>query len=259
MSYVVTLRARAVAATKHLALSLFIAAAAALLIFNIWYPPPYGKLAGGFSLFSILMTVDIIMGPCLTFAVFNTAKPKSEIRRDIGIIVLLQLAALGYGVHSLMAARPIYLAYEGNRFRLVTMADIDPTSLDKALPSFQKIGYTGPQLIGTRLANVDDPELRDSIMQSLEGFHPSYRPERWVPYDSLRNNLLSDLFDLKKLIQKHPASTDDIRHALSQHGLTASTAGYLPLDVEKGTPVNWSVIVDRNTGQPVTYLPLDGW
>lgn len=251
-------KTRVIAATKHLALSLVIAALTALLIFNVWYPAPYGKLAGGFALFGILMTVDIIMGPCLTFAVFNTAKPKWEIRRDIFIIVLLQLAALGYGVHSLLAARPIYLAYEGNRFRLVTMADIDPKSLDKALP-FQKIGYTGPQLIGTRIADANDPELRESIMQSLEGFHPSYRPERWVPYDSLRSSLLSNLFDLKKLIHKHPTSADKIRNALSRHRLTETTAGYLPLDVEKGTPVNWSVIVDRKNGQPVEFLPLDGW
>ncbi|MDO5691413.1 MAG: TfpX/TfpZ family type IV pilin accessory protein [Pseudomonadota bacterium] len=247
------------AAFKHFWLSLLVAAVAAALVLGLWYPSPYGKLSGGFALFGLLVIVDVICGPLLTLVVFDLRKPRSELIRDIGIIVLIQVAALVYGFYSIAQARPIFLAYEGNRFRVVSMADIQVDELPRALPALRKISYIGPRLVGVKLLETDDAEYRDSIMLSMQGIHPAFRPERWVHYESQLVDLQAALRSISVLKTKHPIAIDSINEVLSRHDLTEQNAGYLPLTASKAHPSDWVVIVERSSGLPRAYLPLDGW
>lgn len=61
-------------AAVHLAFSLILAAVLAVLIFSVWYPYPYIFLSGGLSLFAILIAVDLVCGPVLTFVLFSSKK-----------------------------------------------------------------------------------------------------------------------------------------------------------------------------------------
>ncbi len=247
------------AALKHLGFSTLVAGLAAALVFGLWYPKPYGALAGGFTLFGLVIAVDVTCGPLLTMVVFDRRKPRRELMRDIGLIVVLQLSALAYGLYSVAQARPIYLAYEGNRFRVVSMADVDASKLPNALPQFRAPGYTGPRLVGAKLAEETDPNYKESIILSMQGLPPAFRPDRWVPYDSLLPQLKAELAPIATLKAKHPEAVAEIDAAMTQHRLTDETAGYLPLDAAKADPLNWVVIVARGTGQPMAFLPLDGW
>ena len=247
------------AALKHLGLSVLVAALAAALVFGLWYPSPYGTLAGGFALFGLIVAVDVVCGPLLTLVVFDRRKPRRELVRDIGIIVALQLAALLYGLYSVIQARPIYLAYEGNRFRVVSVADVDASKLSEALPEFRSFSYSGPRLIGAKLTEATDPNFKDSVLLSMAGLHPSFRPERWVPYESLRTQLLEALAPIATLKSKHPQALASIDEALTKQGLAEADAGYLPVDAFKADPPNWVAIVDRSSGMPKAFLPLDGW
>lgn len=246
-------------ALKHLGLSVAIAGVSAMLVFGLWYPPPYHLLAGGLSLFVILVAVDVISGPLLTLVVYDQRKPRAVMARDIAVIVLLQLLGLAYGLHSVAQARPVFLAHEGNRFRLVSAVDVDETQLPQAEPEFQVLGYRGPRLIGVKLADASDPEFQSSVMLSMQGLHPAFRPARWVPYASVVPEVKSALQSMATLKEKHPDAEAEIDRALANHALTSDSAGYLPLDAEKAEPVNWVVVVDRESGLPKTFLPLDGW
>ena len=84
------------ASSIHLGISLAIALLAALLVFGLWYPYPYREISGGRELFLILVAVDVILGPLMTLTIFNRSKPWPELRRDLAIVVLIQLAALVY-------------------------------------------------------------------------------------------------------------------------------------------------------------------
>lgn len=247
------------AAFKHLVGSVLVAMLCAGLVFGLWYPSPYGKVAGGFALFGIMVAVDVVCGPLLTLVVFNPKKPRSELVRDISLIVFVQLIALSYGLYSAAKARPVYLAYEGNRFRVVSMADIDTNKLAEALPEFRSPSYTGPKLIGAKLTEPTDPNFRESITLSMQGLHPSFRPVRWVKYETLIPQLQKSLQSISALKAKHPNETAQIDSVLATNSLTEKNAGYLPLDAEKANPANWIVIVERSSGQPKAFLPLDGW
>jgi hypothetical protein len=69
-----------------------------LLVFLVWYPNPYREISGGRELFLILVTVDVILGPLITLSIFNPVKAWKVLRRDLAIVGLIQLAALGYGM-----------------------------------------------------------------------------------------------------------------------------------------------------------------
>ena len=73
-------RSRLRAAGIHLVLSCLVAAFGALLVFAVWYPFPYRELSGGRDLFVLLVSVDVVIGPLITFAVFNRAKPAQQLR-----------------------------------------------------------------------------------------------------------------------------------------------------------------------------------
>ncbi len=64
---------------------------------------------------------------------------------------------------------------------------------------------------------------------------------------------------LAALKSKHPQALATIDGALAEHGLNDDSAGYLPLDADKADPPDWVVIVERATGLPRAFLPLDGW
>lgn len=66
------------ACSLHLLISVLIGLLAAFFVFSTWYPAPYAQLSGGLKLFFMILGVDIILGPLLTFIVFNPKKPKKK-------------------------------------------------------------------------------------------------------------------------------------------------------------------------------------
>ncbi len=84
------------AAAAHLGISLFIAGIVASVIYFVWYPPPYFTVSGGSNLMLLIMAVDVVLGPCLTLAVFRSGK--KGLKLDLTIIAFLQLVAFCYGL-----------------------------------------------------------------------------------------------------------------------------------------------------------------
>src|ERR1700676_2413613 len=73
----------------------------------------------------LMVCVDVVLGSTLTLIIANKNKPRRELVRDIGIIVVVQLCALIYGSVSLWSGRPLYYAFSENVLQLVQAYDID--------------------------------------------------------------------------------------------------------------------------------------
>ena len=138
------LRRRARAAGIHLLISLAVAALAAALVFGLWYPGAYRNLSGGRELFLLITTVDVILGPLLTFVVFDLRKGWPHVRRDLAIIGIIQLSALLYGLHTVYVARPVAMVFEVDRFRVITANDVHEPDLPKAKREYQSIAVDRP-------------------------------------------------------------------------------------------------------------------
>ncbi len=245
------------ASTKHFLFSLAVAVAIAALIFGFWYPNPYDELVGGQELFRIIILVDVICGPLLTLVIYNPKKPRIELFRDLGFVIFIQLAALGYGLYSLMQARPVWLAFEKDIFRVVSIPDLMPGTLEQAPQLLQKLSLTGPKPLGVRLAQGTDPDFLENVQQSMAGNHPAFRPDRWIPYENQIEKVIAASRPLTQLQTRHIDKSSLIEKKIRQLDKEADNLAYLPLATEN--PTTWVVLIDRITVQPLGYLPLDGW
>jgi hypothetical protein len=90
-----------------------------------WYRWPGWHLTDVTRVVFVMVCVDVVLGPTLTLIIANKNKPRRELVRDIGIIVVVQLCALIYGSVSLWSGRPLYYAFSENILQLVQAYDID--------------------------------------------------------------------------------------------------------------------------------------
>jgi len=238
----------------HLLVSLTAALAAAVLVFGIWFPGIYRSVAGGRELFFLITAVDVVLGPLLTFAVFNTQKSRSQLTRDLGVIGLLQMAALIYGLHAVFLARPVAMVFEVDRLRVVTAAQVYLPDLPQATPSFRTLPLTGPWLLSTRTPTVGS-EHNDALMMSLGGADRAERPLFWQPYGVAQAEVLRVARPVSALLAKYPTQAAQIKQRLAAVDLPLTAARFLPLTGRGG---DWVAIIDVNA-QPVHYLPVDGF
>src|SRR5512137_2835497 len=116
------------AASIHFGISVVIATALFAAMLLVWYPHPYFHAAGGQKLLLLLIGVDVVIGPLLTLIVFDPRK--KNLKMDLAVIVALQLAALVYGATIMFNARPVFVAFAGDRFELVEANAIAAADLE---------------------------------------------------------------------------------------------------------------------------------
>jgi hypothetical protein len=130
-----------------------------------WYRWPGWYLADAQRVVPILVAVDLALGPLVTLLIANPAKPRRELARDIAIIALVQLTALGYGAATLWHGRPLFYAFSVDRLQLVAANDFDARELALARqqnPDFVPHWYSLPRRVWAPLP--DDAEERTAIM-----------------------------------------------------------------------------------------------
>lgn len=251
------LKSAAFASLLHFLGSVLVAGACAGLVFGLWYPYPFSELIGGRELFLLVVTVDVVCGPLLTLVVFDTRKPRRELVRDLTFVVLIQLAALAYGLATVTQARPVFVAFEGARFRVVKSVDIDHAKLGDAPVGMQRLSWFGPELIGVQLAKPSDRDFPQSVQLAMQGEHPAFRPVRWRPYGEMKDAVRAALQPVAELRRKHLDRAQDLSAEIAKTGLSEAQLGYLPL--EAGKLSDWVVLVGRADAEPKAYIPFDGW
>ncbi len=238
---------RLLAAGIHLVSSLIIAGAVAIVGLGLMYPGVYSQLAGGTELFFLICGVDVTLGPFLTGVVFADGKSARALRRDIAIIVVLQLAALCYGLYVLAVARPVALVFEVDRFRVISQVDVRTSELPNAPSGYQSFPWTGPWLLGTRAATND--EKLDAIEKALEGHDIGARPSFWRPYDEVRHAALARAYPAEMLLKQSGGLRAAIERDLTSSGLTTETARFLPVQSRQ---TGWVVWLDAS-GMPKLF------
>jgi hypothetical protein len=232
-----------------------VAVLAALLVFGLWFPYPYRDISGGRDLFMLVVSVDVILGPLITLAIFDRRKPWTELRRDLFIVVSLQLSALGYGLWTVAMARPVHLVFEIDRFRVVHAIDIPHEMLQQVPSGITPLPYTGPTVLGLRPFK-NEGERMDATMAALQGVSLSFRPDLWQPYDDSRQDVLRVAKPVSQLKARFQEQTAAINAALPSKGDVADAAQYVPLAGRKDF---WTVLVDGRNGDILGFLPLDSF
>lgn len=239
----------------HLGISLGIATLAALLVFGLWYPYPYREASGGRELFLIIVTVDVILGPLITFTVFNRAKPKRELVRDLAVVGLIQLAALVYGSWSVFVARPVHLVFEFDRFRAVHAIEVPDELLNQAPANVRALPWTGPTLLAVRPFR-DGAEEHKATLMALNGLPLSARPDLWQTYSQARPRVLAVAKPARELRERFPGQVPEIDAVVVRAGRPIEKLVYLPMVARKSF---WTVLLDADSAQVLGFIPLDSF
>lgn len=260
------------ACISHLLASALVAGLAAVLVFVFWYPFPYDQITGGRHLFWLLISVDMGCGPLLTLVVFSPTKTRVELTRDLTLIVIVQLAALGYGMHVLAQARPLAMVFDTDRFRVVSLADLDPDEplSESALTLQERFGpwshwsLAQPTVMGVR-KSIDSAELMQSVERSLAGTEPSQRPSWWRDYALSVPQVLQRAKPLAELSAKHAAQKGLLDAAVTvaianaKANETNDPAALLWLPIVSRRVTDWVVLLDPVTARIRGSAHLDGF
>ena len=239
----------------HFCLSLVAALFAAALVFGLWYPFPYRELSGGRELFLLVIAVDAVCGPLLTMVLFNPTKPLVELWRDLGLVALIQLGALGYGLWTVWEARPLFLVQEIDRFKVIATPDFRGASIAGLPNALQPQWWKGPLPVAIREPN-DVQERKAVLFESVQGGRDyAERPEFYLPYEG--EAALKSLKRAKPLtvfLQKQPDQQEAARKLAFEKGVDLKDWFYLPVVARQ----DWVAILDKQ-GQIQGFLRGDGF
>ena len=250
------LKTRLRAAGIHFGISAVVAVLAALLVFVVWYPYPYSEISGGRELFLIVVSVDIVLGPLLTFAVFDRKKSLGKLRFDLAVIALLQLTGLAYGLWTVFVARPVHLVFEYDRFRVVHALEVPQDLMGvQAPPEFRSLPVSGPTLLSLRpFANPN--EKADKTIIALAGVQLSAQPSLWQSYAAAKAQVLAEAKPLTKLLATLPLEAPKLLAAAKKAGRDPQTLVYLPM---VGRKTFWTVLVDPASADILGFAPVDSF
>lgn len=248
-------RAAAHAAGIHLICSLLVALVSAALVLGIWYPFPYRELSGGRELFLLIVSIDIVCGPLLTLVIFDRKKRIDELRRDLLLVAVVQLCALGYGLSTVWEARPLFLALDKDRFKVVMASDLDVAALNNLPPGLRPSLFSGPTVIGLREPKTIE-ERSKVMLAAIEGGRDyAERPEFYIPFDeAVALKSLTRAKPLAKFLQIRPDQQNLAKQIATQNGIDITQAQYLPVIGRQ----DW-VAVLTTKGQIAGYLKGDGF
>ena len=244
------------AAGIHFLVGLVLLTAVFCLIYFVWYPAPFYQLSGGQDLMELIFGVDLILGPLLTWVVFNKKKPLRTNLLDVAAIACVQLAALGYGVYTVLQARPVFLGFEYYRFRVVHANEPDPQEMRKAIAVIPHgLPLWGPKMLGLRKP-ANNEEQTNSTMLALGGISEAAQANLWVPYEKVEPKVLAQAHPVQRLIDRFPNQADKIQKLLADHQLALEDAVYVPLIVKDAF---WTVVLDKHQLDKPYYLDIDSF
>jgi len=243
------------ASLAHFILSACVVGLAMLVVFFIWYPSPYAYTNNILLIIQILVCVDIVLGPLLTFVVFNLKKPRKELKRDLAIIATVQVCALAYGLFTLYIQRPVVTAFAVDRFEVLGDYDVAQETTPEAAG---KKPFRGPQYVFVRPARdrAEQSKLVEALIDDqLEMVAMTDRylnvpanidkiAERALSVEEIANAPLNKLL---------PDEVSRLRSFAKQH------ANGVMFQVLQGRQRSGVVAVDSKTGDFMEYFKLDPW
>lgn len=241
--------------SAHLLSSALVALLSAALVFVVWYPAPMSTATGVTEIFLLLLAVDVVVGPVITLIVFNPAK--KELKRDLLIVLFLQVSALLYGMHAVFVARPVYAVYNIDRFDLAYANDLTSDKLQKvSLPQFKSPPLLGPEVIAAR--RPDDAQERSKIMFGAVagGDDVPQLPQLYVPYAQAQPLAVKHVQSIDVLRDFNPDRGAEIDAVLARHAKRPGGIGFLPL---KGRVADLAVIVAADTAEVLEIVALKPW
>lgn len=244
------MRSKIRAFLAHFLLSAAVVGTFVWLVAGVWYPDPHLEISGVVRILIILVAVDIVIGPLLTMIVYRPGKP--GLRRDLSVIVSLQVAAFLYGAQAVYVQRPAYMVYVVDRFEVISLADAKDMA---SPPPSLKVGlFSGPRLVYT--TGPEDPIARGEILLSATagGRDISGYPEYYQPYEFGAQAISSRAKQALVLADDGFTDVDYLRTISA--GYSPSSLSFIPV---VGREKVMSLVLNPLTAVPMASLDIEYW
>lgn len=235
----------------HLLGSAVIVGSVLCLIYLIWYPYPYYIFHSTINATKLVVMVDLVIGPLLTFVVFNTVKSVKELKRDLSVIILVQILALSWGVYITYSVRPHFTVYFNGEVNSVTGVSYDAKGFDKsiAIPGI----FERPQLV--YIKPLSKEEYRNSILRQLKGLELGFVLQTKL-YTSVNDEAKEDMIS-RSLTRKQLTVRENnkifLENFLNKNSFSFDDGLYYPVSAG---PYNSVVVFDKKTMAIIDVLEM---
>lgn len=233
----------------HLAISMLLAGLAFVAIFRFWYPAPLHVAVGVKDIFLLLLGIDVLVGPVLTFFVYR--KDKKNLRFDLGSIALVQFLAFAYGVWTVSEGRPAWLVFSVDRFDLVQAYQLDQRKRDEANPEYRSAPWFGPRWVSAHSPASADKRQTILFEAMLAGVDVPHRPELYQPLEAAAKGMREHAHPLDELARYNTQA--DVNSVLARW---PEANAYLPL-MARVRPM--TVLIDKASPRVVAIVDLNPW
>ncbi len=152
------------AAAIHGVFTLLVSLVAGFLVFFVWFPYPFGEMLGGTEIYILIVVAEILLGPVVSFVIYNPGKKRSELFRDYACVVIFQVGLLIYGMYAVFVSRPVYQVFVKDRIEVVSATELELSDVNEAEASFRELPLWGPETICVNFPK--DPKERSDLLES---------------------------------------------------------------------------------------------
>lgn len=234
---------------NHLFISLFIVCLVVAVVLCLWYPAPLYKAAGVTQIFLMLLVIDIVLGPLLVLLVYK--KEKKTLKFDIGVIIIIQILALTYGIFNIEKGRPVWLVYSIDRFELIRKNELIQENLKEAQLQFQKTSWLKPQFVAVEFSKDKKQRENDMFAEVFSGISIAQKPERYVDFSYARPQIQQRALPFKELESYN--SKAEVQKTLAKY---PNANAWLPL---KANAIDMVVLINKDTTEIIKIVDLRPW
>lgn len=225
----------------HIALSTTLMLILLSVMLLWWYPKGLFGVAGGWEGLKILLPVDMVLGPVLTFLFYKQGKKSAVF--DLTAIACVQLAAMSYGIFAVYSQHPTALVLaEGQLIALSASEHRDALETLKA-----------------DKADIKYPHALDSKLPPVVVAEPIARDQYGEYLASILNGGLELPFRADRYQDRHTASETFAKAALSEQALQHKLAGEIDQSVSyyamRSTYGSALALFSKESGELIEILP----
>jgi len=206
---------RILATILHLATSITILLLVLWLTAELWYPQPFFDLEGVWEGLKIVTLVDIIIGPTLTLIVFSKEKPRTELKKDLLLIISIQLSALTWGIHTVYQQRPVAIFFWDDSFLTVPASALTNQGYD--IDQLRQFGNSSPVILA--IAEPNTQEERKVLLSRIkdQNIPPHHQYQLYQPLSNHFPTIGRFGLMMNALAKQNPAILDRIDSLLTKN------------------------------------------
>ncbi|MCL4161134.1 UNVERIFIED_CONTAM: hypothetical protein GTU68_045381, partial [Idotea baltica] len=197
-----------------------------ILIF-FWYPAPHFSASGGWQGLKIAASVDLVLGPLLTFIVFDPDKTKKKLIGDLVIIALIQIFALAWGVNTIYQQRPVSIVFWEDGFYSVPASAFKKDEFDANY--WQQKSEQSPPLIYAEKPQTNEGLIALADVIAEKKIAPHHQVSLYRPLSLHFTDIQHSQIDIKEVTSINVKMRADLEKILLQTGTQQQDYLFFPL------------------------------